>query len=820
MRRPLQVAPIVVALMLTAAFAGAAGRSASGTRASPHHVRLRAAPADSSARGDSMPGLDREALRRLPLRGVIEAVDQIAIAPNAWRSFVLAPAPGPLPNLRGGAVENTAYQVDGFSCVDAFTGLPHLELPQEAIASITFDPGFSARYGRATAGVVRIDTREPASVGLRMDAEAVTDAPATWAGSERIGLETYEAALGGPLIEGSDWLKLFAAGRRHWAGDRAPGFVADNLTRDAGALGAATFDHGRQPGNGRDGWSLLGTLTIAGAEQSTLKLGGLVTRDDWREGDAAWLYDLAHTPRVRDQFTSLHATMRVPHADGGVEEIAVRRSETSTRRGDGVHFDDFPAYANPDGNPGLDLTRPFFWLPGHASPVFERFQASSWELRATSSRRVGAGHRVEAGTELRLHTLRFYHGDIGYASYDTAGALESVLHEGYGYDGFGAQAVDGGDDGPRHPREWASWVEERFDRGGWTAEGGLRYDRLESRTPTLVYPADFGSEVTASGPPATSSTFSPRASLTAPAGPVKLRARFGRFVQFPPLSDVNPSLQWASFLWQARQHQVPTGAIRPGRATAWELGAAAEPVPGHHVDLALWLRDATDPVFVTSVDRVRARGLELRWSGAFRAGLSAQVAYALSRAEGEGPLPDAGSIAWGASTPRVTAPLDWDQRHRLLLDLALGFVPKPGGHPGPGVALRLAVASGLPYTATSVYDEVTLAVAAAQATSGLNARRGPASMSLDLRATEPLRIGKGDLELSLWIVNLLNRRNAMAVYSGTGSATTTGWLASPAGQGWLSGAGAQAAALYGLAESRPSFYGPPCIIRLGAVARF
>jgi len=89
-----------------------------------------------------------------------------------------------------------------------------------------------------------------------------------------------------------------------------------------------------------------------------------------------------------------------------------------------------------------------------------------------------------------------------------------------------------------------------------------------------------------------------------------------------------------------------------------------------------------------------------------------------------------------------------------------------------------------------------------------------------VRATRELSLAGMPLEASVWVINLLDRRNANTVFTGSGSPYTTAWLATPDGKAWLQDVGADGVAIYDLAQSRPEFFDAPRLVRFGLRARF
>jgi hypothetical protein len=174
--------------------------------------------------------------------------------------------------------------------------------------------------------------------------------------------------------------------------------------------------------------------------------------------------------------------------------------------------------------------------------------------------------------------------------------------------------------------------------------------------------------------------------------------------------------------------------------------------------------------------------------------ISGSVNYSLSFAKGTGSVSNSHSnIAWTASPsnqpPKQTAPLDFDQRHKLSMnmDWRLGKGEGPlVGHwrvfENFGINALLNVASGTPFTPTFIYDEVTLANVSAVPSGPLNSRYGPWTSNLDLKLDKGFNVGSFQLNAFMWVLNVFDSRNAITVFTSTGAATSTGYLDTPAGQ--------------------------------------
>lgn len=176
--------------------------------------------------------------------------------------------------------------------------------------------------------------------------------------------------------------------------------------------------------------------------------------------------------------------------------------------------------------------------------------------------------------------------------------------------------------------------------------------------------------------------------------------------------------------------------------------------------------------------------------------------YTLQFADGTGSSATSGLNLARAGQPnlRYILPLSYDNRHQLLLRVDYRY-GRGANYDGPvwwdknilesfGVNLTLNAQSGAPYTKRdAAYPVTTLNPSSvALVEGGINGRRLPWQYTIDARINKVFDIGKSkntSMEVYLQILNLLNTKNVVNVYSYTGSADDDGWLASPTAQSQL-----------------------------------
>jgi outer membrane receptor protein involved in Fe transport len=321
-----------------------------------------------------------------------------------------------------------------------------------------------------------------------------------------------------------------------------------------------------------------------------------------------------------------------------------------------------------------------------------------------------------------------------------------------------------------------------------------------------------------------------------------LHVNWGQFYQQPNLQDLYVSYQFL-------EHKIRTGGyyvgfgnpnLKPEQTTAYEVGIAHKANEYAKIDITAYYKDVRDLVEVTTISSVpnnfasyrnkdfgTIKGLDVGLTLRRINHIAASMNYSLSYAVGTGSVSNTQrNIAWTASEPpKQTAPLDFDQRHKLSfnLDYALGH----GEGPKWNSMLPLAntsfnvlynVASGTPFTPTTTYDEVTLAAVQSNPRGPLNSIYGPWTQSFDFKLTKGWSLAGLDMSAYVWVLNAFNTKNVLSVFTGTGSANTTGYLNTDDGRNLAAGLTSQGIdpnAAYALALQSQTLYGNPRMVRFG-----
>ena len=754
--------------------------------------------------------LSADQIARLPTRGYREAAAQQSGVVAFQRLIDRESQNGPTLIIRGGRPNETAYYVDGFSQQDPLTGNATTSINNNAIQEVVLlNGGFNAEYGRIMSGVVNVITKEGASK-YSGSVEALTDNVAGFGhkflGTHSYDYNIYDATVGGPILPGHDAGTFYFSGQRRWEGDRRPNSIYDRPL----------------PANSLGGWTGQGKLTLPVSKDISLRLGGLFSQDDWREYFNTYRFNLLHAPRYQDVNRSF--TGQLNHRLNAKSFYSIGGSwfYTERKRGDGLFFDNIDLYGSvPQAD--FDLAIPWFW-PGTSDPTsplghvldslatlgggnghvwddYLRRQSQYWAVKGDYTVQWNPYHQIKTGGEFDAHTLRYY--DHYFPVNYSGGDVDDI--DRYGFSADGRSNVDGGLDGARKPKTASYYLQDKYERSGLVVNVGLRYDYINVDTPALK------SEQFPLGPPPSDSltaadlvsnrTYSrlyPRLGVAFPVtDKTLLRVNYGQFYQQVNLQDLYVSY---AFL----QHKVRTGGyfvgfgnpnLKPERTTAYEVGMAHVLGDRQRVDATVYYKDVQDLVEIQSItsspnqfssyrnrDFATIKGLDVGWTMRPMHHVSANLNYSLSYANGTGSVSNSQrNIAWTTSNPpKQTSPLDFDQRHKI----SAGFDWRFGAGEGPtvggskilsnaGLNVLMTAGSGTPYTPVEVYDEVTLAAVSTVPIGPTNSRYGPWTSSIDLKLDKGFKAGTMSIDAYVWVLNLLDRKNSLAVYESSGSAQTT-----------------------------------------------
>jgi outer membrane receptor protein involved in Fe transport len=805
--------------------------------------------------------LSGEDIQNLPTRGYRDAASLQSGVVNFSRSYDPRGVERESQNtpqliVRGGRANEVAYIVDGFSQADPLTGTSSTNISNNAIDEVAvLTGGFSAEYGKVSSGIINVVTRE-GTPNYYGSVEAVTDALAgDWVGAERYDWNVYDGSFGGPVIKGNDFAHFYVSGQRRWQADRQTRFVPEPLQEaQASFLGTP---EGRLQNNSLDGWTWQGKLSLRPSDRLNVKIGTSGSHDDWQEFLQTYLYNSAHMPRYQDRNKSVTGQLNYTFNPTMFATFATSWFQTERKRGDGVFFDDVRAYSQPGGNPSFDPDLPYFWPEGHVFDDYLRRKSEYIGFKGDVTSQVDRYHQLKLGANAEFHTLKYYNAyfpaGIDYDSTGApipGGALNDI--DRYGFDEFGNETEFADDDldGPKHPKTMGLFLQDKYEREGLIVNGGLRLDYIDTATEALASEEEpLGVDDVLNEPDLVDNKtylrLSPRLGVAFPVTDrTKLRINYGQFFQQVNLQDLYVSYRYL-------EHKIRTGGyfvgfgnpnLRPERTTAYETGVEHQIGERMRIDATAYYKDVKDLVEIINIpsrpnafssyrnrDFATIKGVDVGFSMRPVNNISASINYSLSYAQGTGSVSNSQrNVAWTASQPpKMTAPLDFDQRHKLSINadyrFGSGQGPKVGGSSwfeNSGINVLVNIGSGTPYTPVEVYDEVTLAAVSTTPLGSLNSRYGPWTSTVDLKMNKGFGLGGVGFDAYVWVLNLFDTNNQFGVYESSGSAYTTNYLNTPAGKAFLADQGQVGAETYELAQSNPDLFGNPRLVRFGLRANF
>jgi outer membrane receptor protein involved in Fe transport len=782
---------------------------------------------------------------RLPTCGYRDAVAQQTGVLNFARQIDLEGTNANTLILRGGGPDETAYYVDGISQRDPFTGNSSTAINNSVIEEVVLlNGGFNAEYGRVMSGVVNVVTKEGGEK-YSGSLEAVTD-NLTGTGDEILGSRVYDynlydGAFGGPLIKGGDLGTFYVSGQRRWQYDRAP---RSNYTAPL-------------PSNSLGGWTGQGNVRFTLGPSAGLKLGVLNSSDTWSEYLNSYRFDLAHTPRHEDRNQSYTGEFHQKLSARSFYTIGASFFRNVRKLGDGLFFDNLAAYSGtPNPQPSGDI--PWFYpglggtpgdplsdslaarvlgIPGSTGALWNGYlgrESQYYALRGDFTSQINALHQIKAGVQGDRHELRSYQN---YFPSNFAPGQRDI--DAYGFDENANRGQLDPLDGPREPITASAYIQDNYERGGLVANVGLRYDYLNVNAKALKSEdRPLGADNVLTDADLTDAKtyghLSPRIGIGFPVtGRSMVHVNWGQFYQQPDLQDLYVSYRFLEYKLQSGGYDVAFGNpnLKPEQTTAYEVGFAHQMNDFSKFDVSVYYKNVKDVVQLVNIPSVpfsftslrnvgsaTLKGVDLGFTLRRVNHINASLGYSLLFAQGTGPVS-------GSQRNLPWSRLEFDERHKLSVNLGLSYLKNEGPRwwnhtplADVDVSVLYNLASGWPYTPTTVFDEVSLANLAPQPIGAPNERTGPSTQTLDFKITKGIRFWGQMLGAYVWVLNAFNTANALTVYQGTGSPYTTGFLDTEAGRAaaaQLRSEGIDPDHAYGLATQRSDLFSFPRTVRFG-----
>ena len=749
---------------------------------------------------------------------------------------------GGLISIRGGRTNETAYYVDGFSQQDPLTGVSSTIINNNAIDQISIiTGGFNAEYGRIMSGVVNVITKG-GTRDYHGSFEAISDEfSGDWIKTNSFGYNLYSFSLSGPVVKNNDRFLFFISGEMRNLGDRFPKSTAE----------------GRLPHNSLSGFNWQAKLNAKITDTINGEFATLGSKENSDIYIHSYKYNLEHAPKREDSNNSYYFRLSHALSPNSFYKLSLNHFYTESHTGDGKHFKNISEYGREMLGRQFD-DEALFYLgddPGTIgdegnlwNDYFHR-ESSYYGLKGDFTSQVNSNHQIQTGFDSQRHTLRMYHHLFPSNVYEGNVRKYQDLDV-YGYDETGNNHLNSGLNGAKHPVTASLYFQDKIEYEGLVINAGLRYDYINPDTEGLkdeLKPLGDDSKLDPEDLTTAKvvNEISPRLGVGFPiTDRTVFHFNYGKFLQQPNLQHLYVSYKYLGFKIPFGGYFFPFGNpnLKPEETTAYEAGVAHQLGENVRIGASVYYKDVKNLVQVGritgekfSFDSYRntdfgtIKGIDLSVTLRRIRNISGNLAYSLSFAEGTGSSPiTQRNIAWtGSQQPKLTAPLDFDQRHKL----SLNFDVRWGINEGPeflgkyllgngGINVVMNAGSGFPYTPTFTYNEVTLASVSSQPSGSINSNYGPWTFQIDAKINKIISVYKLNFNFYVWILNLLNRKNPISFYSSTGSPGTNGWLVTPNGQEFIETFGEEGKRKYLEKERNPNNYNIPRLVRFGILINF
>jgi len=410
--------------------------------------------------------------------------------------------------------------------------------------------------------------------------------------------------------------------------------------------------------------------------------------------------------------------------------------------------------------------------------VWHRRESQVLMAKADLTSQIDRNNQMKTGVEFQYINMKM--NEIQYPEFKYDREPDGQLYEQHGvFRSFYE----------RSPKQFAFYIQDKMEYGGLIANVGVRLDVFlqageileDTVSQDLLRVLPDYDEIYKS-----QSRISPRLGMSYPiTDRSKLFFSYAHLYQLPGYDNF---------------YQMPTQASRAGRLLGnpnlgyekniiYEIGVAYGVTSDWTVELSGYYKDIygllntsqtmigpLSQMVYENLDYARSRGIELtvRKSYSHRYSLEGSYQYAFAFGKSSSDRSGYDALFDQSSIPLRDLPLNWDERHQLSL-LADYRVRKDDNPVVFGLKLPdqwglnavFQYGSGFPYTPSPLNPNWT-PQPGERAWERENALRMPASYNIDLRFNKDFSIAGMDYSFFLWVSNLTNRRNVLAVYPETG----------------------------------------------------
>ncbi len=445
-------------------------------------------------------------------------------------------------------------------------------------------------------------------------------------------------------------------------------------------------------------------------------------------------------------------------------------------------------------------------------------QLKDHEIKLGGNAELNTIRRYSVGTYTMLQNARLNPDDFRDAYNGDPAAVAAFrvalrMRTSYGYDLFGNETEEDGVNGPRHPKRYSAYIQDKFELSDLVINAGLRldvYDNDDFNIPNLSNPDwdrdNRGLGKTTKKDP--SVELSPRLGLAFPVSDrTVFHMQYGKFVQAPRLDQLYANDAWYDAIFTGgTSFQSPIGVgLDPQKTIQYEIGFSQQFSEAAAFDITYFYKNITDQIQVSRIvtealssasdynllvngDFATTKGIELAVTMRRTARLAGQLNYTFQSAKGTGSVNNSAisGIELGQEIPTVIQPLDFEQPQRGSANLDYRFGKGDGGAilENLGINLLATFNSGHPYTLSDGDFGQQGASMAGQISDprsrrpleDVNASLTPWNFQMDLRIDKTIDFGNIGANFYVYVQNLTNRKNVINVYNRTGNPYDDGFL--------------------------------------------
>jgi outer membrane receptor protein involved in Fe transport len=429
-------------------------------------------------------------------------------------------------------------------------------------------------------------------------------------------------------------------------------------------------------------------------------------------------------------------------------------------------------------------------------------------------------HELKTGGEFTSYNIRNYSlapvqladNIRSIADGDMVGVYDRL--DNYGYDTFGNELNDGVN-GPKKPVFAAYYIQDKMEFSDLVLNLGFRLDYIDTDSKTFLDPSNVKFDAEGIIDPEYMVDVDPTLQLSPRLGfsfPVTdqtvFHAQYGKFIQQSQLRNIYLGFNRTSDIVKGGFAELnPVGyGLKPERTTQYEIGFKQQLGENFAFDITAFYKDIKDQIQLRSIfadptaahkqyyalvngDFATTRGFEFKFDLRRTQRLAASINYTFSDAQGSGSTPtEAGRAVWQSPTatpyfPQQIAPLTFNQAHTGAINLDYRFADDDGPElfgskflQNFGANLLFTFNSGHNYTQFEGFGNSRIPNEA------LNSSVTPWNFQLDAKIDKSFSIGSLNLNVYLWVINVLDIKNVVGVFGTSGDPVDDGYLASGEGK--------------------------------------